>query len=264
MEKRKTVLLLASLGTSILRAKEVSYDQIQADLALASGLPVWQVFTDDATARAMNGIGGGRVYTVEDALETAMDQDFTQVIAVPVFFGEGRLYRGLASRLNFYRDRIDLAVTRPAVYDPTSAEAVAGLLIEGLRPHADMEYLLVGYGSTASLGSSCDLLEQSFRAKGHPNIRVLKLSDGDCLQQAVDWLNARQAMARDCQVAIVPLVIAWGDYMAEALYNSEDAFMWQLRRAGFRTVFTGRGLGEYPAFRSIYTARLNEVIYGWT
>ena len=50
---------------------------------------------------------------------------------------------------------------------------------------------------------------------------------------------------------IIPLVIAWGDYMASELYNSEDSFMWQLRKAGFRTVFTGRGLGAYEEFRKV-------------
>ena len=59
---------------------------------------------------------------------------------------------------------------------------------------------------------------------------------------------------RDVQVEIVPLVVAWGDYMVGELYSSEDSFMWQLRKAGFRTVFTGKGLGE--KFRGIYTNRL--------
>ena len=50
------------------------------------------------------------------------------------------------------------------------------------------------------------------------------------------------------------------DYMASELYNSEDSFMWQLRKAGFRTVFTGKGLGEYEEFREVYTRRLNAVL----
>ena len=56
-------------------------------------------------------------------------------------------------------------------------------------------------------------------------IRVLKLKEKDCLGQAVAWLKKREADLRDAQVEIVPLVIAWGDYMAGELYNSQDSFM---------------------------------------
>ena len=124
MDNQKTVLFLASFGTSILRAKEVSYDKIQAELARKSGLPVWQIFTDDDTARAVNGIGGAHIYTVEDALETAINQGFTRVVCVPVFFAEGELYYGLKKRLDFYRDRIDVEMTHAVIFDQASAEPV--------------------------------------------------------------------------------------------------------------------------------------------
>ena len=91
-------------------------------------------------------------------------------------------------------------------------------------------------------------------------MEVVKLSDRDSVGQAVAHLKERQTAVRDAQVEIVPLVVAWGDYMAGELYNSDNSFMWQLRKAGYRTVFTGKGLGEYEAFRKIYTKRFNELM----
>ena len=260
MDNQKTVVFLASFGTSILRAKEVSYDQIQADLALVSGLPVWQVFTDDATARAVNGIGGAHIYTVEDALETAIIHGYTRVIVVPVFFSQGELYRGLQDRLNFYRDRIDTEMTKAVIFDKHSADVVADILISCIKPAKDTEYLLVGHGAHSDYSRTYSDLEEAFVNKGCENIRVLKLKDKDCLGQAIAWLKKREADTRDAQVEIVPLVIAWGDYMASELYNSEDSFMWQLRKAGYRTVFTGMGLGQYAEFREIYIKKLQEVL----
>ena len=259
MAKQKTVLFLASFGTSIVRAKEVSYDKIQAELARVSGLPVWQVFTDDDTARAINGIGGTHIYTVEDALETAIIHGYTRVVAVPVFFAKGELYKGLQNRLNFYRDRIDVEMTEPVIYDEASAEAVADILISSLKPEPELEYLLVGHGASSNDKSNYEALENGLRKKGYENVRVLKLMEKDCLGQADAWLKMREADLRDAQVEIVPLVIAWGDYMAGELYNSDDSFMWRLRKAGYRTVFTGKGLGEYPEFREIYVKRLGAV-----
>ncbi len=259
MDNQKTVLFLACFGTSILRAKEVSYDQIQADLAKVSGLPVWQIYTDDDTARAVNGIGGMRIYTVEDALETAIIHGFTRVITVPVFFAEGALYKGLRNRLDFYRDRIDIVMTKPVIYNNDSAAAVADILIDCIKPVDTAEYLFVGHGAGASDHTSYAMLEDALRAKGFENVRVLKLKEKDCAGQAFTWLKQREADLRDAQVEIVPLVVAWGDYMAGELYNSNDSLMWQLRKNGFRTVFTGKGLGEYEPFRQIYEKRLEAV-----
>ncbi len=259
MDNQKTVLFLACFGTSILRAKEVSYDQIQAGLAKISGLPVWQIYTDDATARAVNGIGGMRIYTVEDALETAIIHGYTKVITVPVFFAAGALYKGLQNRLDFYRDRIDIVMTKPVINDRDSAAEVADILIDCIKPVAETEYLFVGHGAGERDHSSYALLEEALRAKGYDNVRVLKLKERDCAGQAFTWLKSREADLRDAQVELVPLVIAWGDYMAGELYNSNDSLMWQLRKNGFRTVFTGKGLGEYEPFRQIFAKRLQEV-----
>ena len=98
------MIFLASFGTSILRAAEESYDKIQADLEAATGLRVLQVFTDNATAKAVDGINGKRIFTVEAAIQESIVNKYSEAIAVPVFFAEGELYNSLRSRLDFYRD----------------------------------------------------------------------------------------------------------------------------------------------------------------
>jgi len=47
--------------------------------------------------------------------------------------------------------------------------------------------------------------------------------------------------------------------MANELYNAQDSFVWRLRNAGYRAVFTGGGLGEFEQFRNIYHKRLDAV-----
>ncbi|MBP5292415.1 MAG: sirohydrochlorin cobaltochelatase [Lachnospiraceae bacterium] len=262
MDNQKTVLFLASFGTSILRAKSISYDKIQADIALKTGLPVWQVFTDDSTANAMNGFGDTHTYRVEDALETAIIHGFTRVVVVPVFFAQGELYKQLKTRLNYYRDRIDIEMTEAVVHDAESAEETAAALLEALEPSPENEYLFVGHGTSEKFSNNYENLDKAIRGKGYENVRVLRLKDRDCTGQAIAWLKSREADMRDAHVVIVPLVVAWGDYMAGELYNSDDSLMWQLRKAGFRTVFTGNGLGQYEEFRNIYLKRLQKIDLG--
>ena len=259
MSEKKTVLFLASFGTSVLRAKEESYDKIQALLEETSRLPVWQIFTDDDTARAVSGVDGKTIYTVEDALETAIIHGYDNVIVVPVFFAKGELYNSLRTRLDYYRDRIDISMTEAVLYDTASCHEVARVLMEVIKPAPEKEYLLVGHGNSVYHNQGYGIVEEAFRSAGYENVRVIKLREKDSVGQAIAWLKKRGADMRDVQVEIVPLVVAWGDYMAGELYSSEDSFMWQLRKAGFRTVFTGKGLGEYEKFRGIYTSRLADL-----
>ena len=46
----KTIVFEVSLGTADPAIKAVSYDLIKKDLEEASGLPVWEIFTDKAAA----------------------------------------------------------------------------------------------------------------------------------------------------------------------------------------------------------------------
>ena len=260
MTDKDTVIFLCSFGTSILRAAEESYEKIQAELEAATGLRVLQVYTDNPTAKAVNGINGKRVYTVEAAIQDSIVHKYSEAIAVPVFFAEGELYNSLRSRLDFYRETIGIRMTNAVMYSPSSCDEVADIMIEIIKPDPNNEYILVGHEASAYNDKGYDLLGSKLHEKGFKNMEVIKLSDRDSVGQAVAHLKERQAVTRDAQVEIVPLVVAWGDYMAGELYNSDNSFMWQLRKAGYRTVFTGKGLGEYEAFRKIYIKRFNDLV----
>ena len=260
MTNKDTVIFLASFGTSILRAAEESYDKIQSDLEASTGLRVMQVYTDNATAKAVNGINGKKIFTVEAAIQESIVQKYAEAIAVPVFFAEGELYNSLRSRLDFYRETIDIRMTNAVMYSPKSCDEVADIMLQIIKPEANNEYILVGHEASAYNDKGYDLLGEKLHEKGHHNMEVIKLSDRDSVGQAVAHLKERQAITRDAQVEIVPLVVAWGDYMAGELYNSDNSFMWQLRKAGYRTVFTGKGLGEYEEFRKIYTKRFDDPV----
>lgn len=260
MTDKDTVIFLSSFGTSILRAAEESYYKIQEDLERETGLRVLQVYTDNATAKAVNGINGKKIYTVEMAIQEAIVNKYSEAIAVPVFFAEGELYNSLRSRLDFYRETIDIRMTDAVMFSPKTCDEVADIMIDIIKPEPENEYILVGHEASAYNDRGYDLLGEKLHEKGHRNMEVIKLSDRDSVGQAVAHLKEQQALTRDAQVEIVPLVVAWGDYMAGELYNSDNSFMWQLRKAGYRTVFTGKGLGEYEAFRKIYTKRFNDLV----
>ena len=89
MAEKNAVIFLSSFGTSILRASEESYDKIQADLERETGLRVIQVYTDNAKAKAVDGINGKRIFTVEAAVQDAIVHKYEEAIAIPVFFAEG-------------------------------------------------------------------------------------------------------------------------------------------------------------------------------
>ncbi len=261
MSEKKTVILVVSVGTNIIRAKAAAYDKIVEDLAQYSSLPVWQAFTDDDTAAAMTGsTANDKIYTVEGALETAIAQKFTDVKVIPVFMARGELYFTLQGRLEFYKDRLNIRVADPVLANEEACEEVANLFIQMTDIDPNKEYLLVSHGNPKFPFMGYRILEQKLQEKGYANIKVISLMERDSFGQAVTFLKKRNALERNENVVIIPLIVAWGDYMADELYNSQDSFIWQLRRAGYRAVFTGMGLGEFELFRTIYNKRLDAIL----
>ena len=146
MSNRDAIIILASVGTTVIRAKEVTYAQIQKELADYSGLEVLQVFTDDSAAHAMSE-PDDRVYTVEEALERAIAKGYSKVIAVPVFMTKGQLYNELKSRLDFYLDRLDIKMTDSVLYDAESCREFVEVFETIHKPDPKREYLFVEHGN---------------------------------------------------------------------------------------------------------------------
>ena len=258
MNKQDTVLILASVGTNIIRAKESTYDVIQKELAEYSGLTVYQVFTDDSMARAMSD-RNNEAYTVEEALEKAIADGYSRVIAVPVFMTKGELYNSLKSRLDFYLDRLEIRMTDSVLHDAASCDEMCEVFEEICQIVPEREYLFVEHGNPYYHCAANTYLQQSFDKKGYMNVKVIQLKERDSFGQAIAFLKERKADETNAQVVIIPLIVAWGDYMANELYNAQDSFMWKLRNAGYRTVFTGAGMGEFESFRQVYKKRLDAV-----
>ena len=257
----KSIIILASVGTNILRAKKTSYDMIRKDLEQYSGLELLHVFTDDTTAKAVS-TKQHPVYTVENAVETAIQKGADRLLVIPVFMTKGDLYNELKGRLDFYNDTIDIRIADSVLYDEESCDKCAEVLdkiFEFKNFEPEKLYLLVDHGNPYYKGAAISHLQKSIDGRGIDNVKLIQLKEKDSFGQAVSWLKSKKADETDAQVVIVPLIVAWGDYMADELYNSDDSFMWKLRESGYRSVFTGKGLGEYEEFRAVYRERFDAI-----
>jgi len=254
------VILLASVGTNVIRSKQASYDKIQHELADYTGLPVLQVFTDDDTAKAVDDIDGGRIYTVESGIEVAISMGAKEIVVVPVFMTKGELYNQLQQRVDFKKEHVDIKMTEAVLHDAEACDEVAALIEKIVPVKDDKEYLVVDHGNPNYHCQANTFLQQSFDKMGLANVKVIQLKERDSFGQAIAFLKSREADVRGTQVVLVPLIVAWGDYMANDLYNDEESsLMWRLRHAGYRTIFTGEGFGEHPEFRAIYHKRFDEL-----
>lgn len=258
MSTKDTIIILASVGTTVIRAKESTYDLIMKELADYSGMEVLQVFTDDNAAHAMND-DVKNIYTVEEALEKAIALHYPKVIVVPVFMTKGQLYNELKSRLDFYLDRLDIKMADSVLHDQESCKEFVDIFetIRSIKP--EKNYLFVEHGNPYYHCAANTYLQKAFDDKGYANVKVIQLKERDSFGQAVAFLKERKADETGAQLIIVPIIVAWGDYMADELYNAQDSFVFRLRNAGYRAIFTGEGLGEFEQFRKIYLKRLDEV-----
>lgn len=82
----KTIVFEVSLGTADPAIKAVSYDLIKKDLEEASGLPVWEIFTDKAAADVTEAM------TFEEALQKAEQEGYENIRIVPIFLTKGDLF----------------------------------------------------------------------------------------------------------------------------------------------------------------------------
>ena len=254
----KEMIILASVGTNILRAKMASYDKIKAQLEEHTGLEVLNVFTDDHTAEAVS-TAEERVYTVEEAVEKCIRHKADMIYVVPVFMTKGELYRELALRLDFYRDRVNIKMADAVLSDEDACRKIEAVMADIYKFDEKSFYLVVDHGNPFYHCASNTYLQQAFDEQGYKNVKVIQLSEKDSFGQAVAYLKANKADETNSRVVLLPLIVAWGDYMADALYNAQNSLMWNLRDAGFRTVFTGEGLGEHERFRKIYNERFDEL-----
>ena len=178
MSSKDTIIILASVGTTIIRAKVTTYDMIKRDLADYSGMEVLQVFTDDNAAHAMSE-PEDRVYTV--------------VIAVPVFMTKGELYNSLKSRLDFYLDRLEIRMTDSVLHDAQSCKEFVEIFetITSLDPKK--EYLFVEHGNQYYHCAANTYLQKALDEKGYANAKVIQLKERDSFGQAIAFLKSRKA-----------------------------------------------------------------------
>ena len=261
MNNNNTVILLSAFGTSVLRAAEESYCRVLEDLERETGLDVLLVYTDSTAAKAVDSIAGKKVYSVTLGVQEAIVRGFTEIIAVPMFFAQGEMYRGLKNKLDYFRDTIDIRLANAVLGSEDAYSETAGIITEILNPEPEKEYILLGHEVGAFEDKGYEMLDKAIRNNGFSSVKVIRLSERDSLGQAVAHLNERQALSRDAQVVIVPLSVAWRDYLDEDMYSFDSThFVRQLRKAGYKTIFTGKGFGEYESFRKIFVRRFQELV----
>ena len=140
----KTIVFEVSLGTADPAIKAVSYDLIKKDLEEASGLPVWEIFTDKAAADATEAM------TFEEALQKAEQEGYENIRIVPIFLTKGDLFYETKHNVESYQDRFDIKISDAVLADRDSTAFAAGILTLCLHMDPDREYVLAAYGNPDS------------------------------------------------------------------------------------------------------------------
>lgn len=159
----KTIVFEVSLGTADPAIKAVSYDLIKKDLEEASGLPVWEIFTDKAAADATEAM------TFEEALQKAEQEGYENIRIVPIFLTKGDLFYETKHTVESYQDRFDIKISDAVLADRDSTAFAAGILTQCLHMDPDREYVLAAYGNPDFSGMAYEILQTAFDRNGYDN-----------------------------------------------------------------------------------------------
>lgn len=250
----KTIVFEVSLGTADPAIKAVSYDLIKKDLEEASGLPVWEIFTDRAAADATEAM------TFEEALQKAEQEGYENIRIVPIFLTKGDLFYETKHTVESYQDRFDIKISDAVLADRDSTAFAAGILTQCLHMDPDREYVLAAYGNPDFSGMAYEILQTAFDRNGYDNVFVAQKVSNPGVPECVEFLRRRREGRTDLKpVILVPLIVSGGNAQMDKLIGETDSFASALREAGYEVEAQNKGLGEYKQFRRIYTIRLSSI-----
>ena len=266
----KKAILVVSFGTTVQATRAANIDMLESEAA--AGFPEWEVrraFTS-ATVRARIASEEGLVIDPpSEALAKLAHEGFQSVMIQPTHVIPGEEYDRLVEAITpFCREKAfdSLKLGRPLLYyegnEPSQPDDYR-IAVEALKtqlpanePDEPGKVVLMGHGSGHFADRCYDLFQERLDSAGLP-VFTATVEGSRTFEDALDWLE-RSGVRK---VVLMPFMLVAGDHAINDMAGpEEDSWESRLRDAGYEVSSHLRGLGENPAFRSIYLDHLRAAL----
>ncbi|HWR31511.1 MAG TPA: sirohydrochlorin cobaltochelatase, partial [Negativicutes bacterium] len=260
--QQKKAILVVSFGTTVPETRKANIDVLEQEIQAA--FPEWEVrraFTSGMVREKIAAEEGLPVDPPAKALKRLQRDGFDDVIVQPTHIIPGEEYDRLTAALEPFRSDgvfASLKLGRPLLYHG-GAEARQPddylIAVEALRqqlptfaPADRGRVVLMGHGSGHVSDSCYDLLQERIEVAGLP-VFTATVEGSRTVEAALEWLERENAR----RVVLMPFMLVAGDHAMNDMAGEEaDSWQSRLRSAGYQVESHLRGLGENPAFRTIY------------
>ena len=256
-------ILVVSFGTSILNVMNLciksTEDAIRCEF---KDYDVRRAFTSGIIISKLKKDNNIYVDTVGEALLKKIQDGIEDVYIQPLHIIPGDEYDKLVSIAENYKSRLKkLVIGRPILYREDDYR-IAVKAFKNMMPSYDQNseaLVLMGHGSSHPINASYSMLQNVFYDSGMKNVFIATVEGYPVLKNVIASLNERRLKG----VVLMPFMLVAGNHVVEDMCGT-DKNSWKniLQDKGFKTRTYLHGLGENPAFHSIYIQHIKDSIKG--
>lgn len=249
----KKAILVVSFGTTHLDTLEKTITAVERDIQAANPeTPCFRAFTSPTVRKRLKEKQNIAVDSVEEALKKLEAAGFTHVTIQPTLLLPGEEFCKLHSAALNAAGDMTLSFGRPLLWEDQDMEALALAVRDHYPLPEDTILLAMGHGTSHTADSVYARLRKSMNRLGMELCTV---------EGAIDFAAAKDALLAQPKrkVHLVPLLLVAGDHSKNDMAGDEpDSLKSLLTDAGFEVTFSLRGLGELPAVRNAFCAKLEK------
>ena len=244
-EGDKLAIMMVHFGTTKDEPRAKTFNAINSEVAAAfPEAKVVEAYSSRIVMRILRD-RGINYYSPKEMLEKLHTDGYTHVIVQSTHIIDGvemeSLRRDVENCNSFFKD---IRVSRPLLYTPDDYRQAITAMKGEIKTEADA-VLLVGHGTYEPITASYAMLDYMLKIEGTPNWSIATIEGYPTFDNGVTMLEQINAKS----VCLAPCMFVAGEHAAGDI--AED---WNndLKKRGYKVELQLRGLGEFPAIRSIF------------
>lgn len=257
----RQAIVLTSFGVADPEERARTIDCIALDLrAKFQDYDVIEAYTSEFLRKKIRAQEGKEIPSLPEVLARLVRDAYTRALILPTHLTPGEEYEAkIRAPYEAYRDRLaDLRLAAPVLAGAEDYPRVLTALLMDLHVRPGEQLVLMGHGSPHRHNPVYEALQAHVDSEGLPvHIGVLEPSDTPGFATVLARLRAAGA----ADVLLAPLLLTGGRHVRQDLAGGEpDSWASRLEAAGFSVRVSAHGLGEYPAFRALYLAKVEQAL----
>ena len=250
--EQTSAILVVSFGTSFPDTLEKNIAAIERDVAAAlPGYALRRAFTSGMILRKIARRDGVSIDDVPQALARLVVEGFKQVILQPTHIMNGDEYDKLCAQAASFSAVLSIRIGTPLLTELEDYFALSDALMQSLEVPGETEALVfMGHGTEHHANAAYCQLEYVLQDRGWKNAFVGTVEGYPGFSEVLRRLQERPEIRT---VRLHPLMVVAGDHANNDMAGDEDdSWRAQLESAGYTVRCTLKGLGEYPAVRTLF------------